>query len=292
MKVRNIFIVICIFTKYLSFLIIEIGCTKAYSRLENLKTHLRSHTGEKPYVCEYPTCQKAFSNASDRAKHQNRTHSNEKPYACRVPGCSKKYTDPSSLRKHVKTVHGAEVYATKKHKGLGHNLINNNGDSIINGGTDHQIDNKSIKSNNSNGKKCSNKFIVRAEINNDNGGSNGSNHGGSISLNNHHQRLSMNDGGNSPYKSSPSNGDNFSPSSNSSNGSGSGMIFITKLNLEFVIDFFLYLFHYQAVMDHRHHKMRKIRWKINQAMVIIRMIILRVCLSMHQSVIMLFQQQQ
>ena len=28
-------------------------------------------------MCEFPGCSKAFSNASDRAKHQNRTHSNE-----------------------------------------------------------------------------------------------------------------------------------------------------------------------------------------------------------------------
>jgi len=78
------------------------GCNRRFSRPENIKIHVRTHTGEKPYTCDFNGCQKRFSNYSDRAKHA-KTHISARPYKCKFPGCEKCYTDPSSLRKHLKT---------------------------------------------------------------------------------------------------------------------------------------------------------------------------------------------
>ena len=72
-------------------------CATEFTRHHNLKSHLLTHSQEKPYVCS--TCSSRFRRLHDLKRH-TKLHTGERPHIC--PKCGRKFARGDALARHNK----------------------------------------------------------------------------------------------------------------------------------------------------------------------------------------------
>lgn len=88
-------------------------CGKSYSRPVRLEEHQRSHTNERPFLCQVQGCTKTFLRASHLKHHVAAQHEDRRDWACDWPGCTKAFATGQRMRVHRKKHDHRDAFTCK-----------------------------------------------------------------------------------------------------------------------------------------------------------------------------------